>query len=121
MEKDERRRFHRIATDKPVSLCLDGQMFTGKVLDASLHGLLFDSAESIQAKVGDTLAASVTLDDGTCCIDMRGEVAHVSGRRIGLRCVSMDIDSAVKLRRMVELNLDDNALLERDLAELLAG
>ena len=53
-----------------------------------------------------------------CCIDIEGEVAHVEGSRIGLQCLVLDLESASTLRRLVELNLADPELLERNLAEL---
>jgi hypothetical protein len=59
------------------------------------------------------------LDGEQHLIEMSGEVMHVAGRRIGVRCSGLDLDSARRLRRMVELNLDDHRLLERDLAELI--
>ena len=39
---DERRRFHRIATDKPVRVQSGGTEHLGTVLDLSLRGLLFE-------------------------------------------------------------------------------
>jgi len=45
-------------------------------------------------------------------------VAHVEGGRVGLRRTHIDIESVTHLRRLVELNLGDPALLERELHEL---
>ncbi len=118
---DDRRRFHRIATDKPVELAIGDRSYSGTVLDISLRGLLFLSTADAQPQHGDQAKAHIKLDDELCCIDLVGEVAHVQGRRIGMHCTSMDLDSAARLRRMVELNLADNALLERELTQLIAG
>ena len=118
---DDRRRFHRVATDKPVELTIGDRSYSGTVLDISLRGLLFLSTADAQPQHGDQAKAHIKLDDELCCIDLVGEVAHVQGRRIGMHCTSMDLDSAAKLRRMVELNLADNALLERELTQLIAG
>ena len=63
----------------------------------------------------------VRLEGELCCIDMEGEVAHIEGADIGLHCLSLDVESAAKLRRMVELNLVNSALLERNLQQLIAG
>jgi hypothetical protein len=40
---------------------------------------------------------------------------------VGLRCDRLDVDSMSHLRRLVELNLGDPALLERDLQSLIAA
>lgn len=117
----ERRRFHRIATDKPVILHIADVAYPGTVRDLSLRGMLFDVQGSWRPEIGMPIAASVQLDDALCCIEMNGKAVHVEGNRVGLRCSSLDVESASRLRRMVELNLDDPRLLERDLAEMLAG
>ena len=50
---------------------------------------------------------------------MTAGIAHVDGNRAGLLCRSIDLDSVTHLRRLIELQLGDPALLERDLAELI--
>jgi hypothetical protein len=42
-------------------------------------------------------------------------------QRIGFRCSHIDLDNACELRRLVELNLGDSSLLERDLNALTAA
>jgi len=118
---DERRRFHRIATDKPVSL-QDGDMqHSGTVLDISLQGLLLQSNGSWNPTIGTRVRAGVRLGEEMPEINMDGEIAHIDGKRVGLRCVGIDLESASMLRRMIELNLGDGELLERDLSQLLAS
>lgn len=53
-------------------------------------------------------------------ISMESAVTHVEGRRAGLHCLTIDLDSVTHLRRLVELNLGDPALLERELSALIA-
>ncbi|MCB1785287.1 MAG: PilZ domain-containing protein [Chromatiaceae bacterium] len=118
---DERRRFHRIATDKPVKITAGSAVHPGTVLDLSLRGLLFEVADDWQPTSGTAISALLELDGELCCIQMEGEVAHVEGNHVGMHCTAIDLDSASRLRRMVELNLADEQLLERDLAELIAG
>ena len=117
----ERRRFDRIATDKPL-LVMDGDSaHRGHVHDVSLRGLLFSLADPWRPRPGDRLQVRIELDGELCCIDAEGEVAHVEGDQVGLHCLSVDLESAGKLRRMVELNLGEPGLLERNLAELARG
>ncbi|MEI8326172.1 MAG: PilZ domain-containing protein, partial [Betaproteobacteria bacterium] len=51
-------------------------------------------------------------------IIMKGVVAHLDGPRIGLECQHIDVDSLTNLRRLVELNLGDASLVDRELAHL---
>ena len=117
----ERRRFHRIATDKPVTVKADDGPHEGITLDVSLRGLLIEPSDGWIPDSGGNVSARVRLDDDLCCIDMDGQIVHVENGRIGISVTSVDVDSASRLRRMVELNLGDEADLERDLAQLIAG
>jgi len=51
---------------------------------------------------------------------MSCEVAHIEGDHIGLLCRSIDLDSITHLRHLIELNLGDAALLEREFKALVA-
>jgi hypothetical protein len=117
----ERRRFDRIATDKPLLVMDGGSAHRGYVHDVSLRGMLFSLADSWRPSPGERLKVRIELDGELCCIDAEGEVAHVEAGQVGLHCLSVDVESAGKLRRMVELNLADPDLLERNLAELTRG
>jgi hypothetical protein len=117
----ERRQFHRIAGDKPVVVHAGEGAHGGTLRDISLRGLLFDADDAWQPSVGERVHVHVRLDDEMWFIDMVGEVAHVDGSRIGLRGIGIDLESATRLRRMVELNLADQALLERDIEQLLSA
>jgi hypothetical protein len=115
----ERRRFDRVATDKAITVDTPQGKADGVVVDISLRGALLDLGGDWRPGNGDAVRAHIRLDDGDCCIDFEGEVAHVEGERVGLHCLVLDLDSASRLRRLVELNLADPELLERNLAELI--
>lgn len=46
---------------------------------------------------------------------------HSEENHIGFKTEHMDIDTATHLRRLVELNLGSESLLERELSELIHG
>jgi hypothetical protein len=117
----DRRRFERVATDKAVEVETGRGTYRGSVVDISLRGLLMHYQDSPPAPgIGESATVRVRLDDDDCCIDLEGSIAHVEGRQLGLHCTRMDLDSAARLRRLVELNIGDNDLLERQLSELIA-
>lgn len=119
----DRRRFNRIATDKACALTTTaGRSYVGSVIDVSLKGALLDLGDSgWTPATGDRLAVSIALDDTEFSIEFDGEVAHTEDGRIGIHCLAMDLFSAIRLRRLVELNLADRGLLERNLAELISA
>jgi hypothetical protein len=45
-------------------------------------------------------------------------IAHHENEELGLHCKDIDIDSITHLRRLIELNLGNPALLERELSAL---
>jgi len=115
----ERRRFHRIITDKPVVLDTGDGQYQGKTLDISLRGLLLQLTGDWRPEVGCEVIARVMLDNDDCCIEARGMIVHVEGEHAGIQVTRMDVDSASRLRRMVELNLIEPGDLERDIIELI--
>ncbi|WP_346289016.1 PilZ domain-containing protein, partial [Zoogloea sp.] len=71
---------------------------------------------------------ALTIDlepDGEVQVLMSGQIAHVEARgdalHLGLVCREIDLDSITHLRRLVELNLGDAELLEREVALLVRG
>ena len=60
----------------------------------------------------------ITLENTDITIVMEMEIAHVDKETIGLRSLSIDLESMTHLRRLLELNLGDPNLIERELALL---
>lgn len=116
---DERRRFSRIAFHRPAELDLRRERVKGELLDVSLKGALVEVPHASEADVGQPCALVIRLDAGDSAIRMDGVVAHRRGMQLGFRCDSIDLESIAHLRRLVELNLGDEALLHRELAALV--
>ena len=119
---DERRHYARIAFHSPARLVLPDAGIDVLVLDLSLKGALISLPEHASLDCGTTVTVLVQLNEHEMNdqISMEARVAHAEGSRAGLRCLSIDLDSVTHLRRLVELNLGDPALLERELSALLA-
>ena len=113
----ERRHFVRVQFDSPAQLTCAQGVFDVQVLDLSLKGALLLATNRISLATGTPCQLTVQLSEQDH-IAMRMEVVHTEGPSMGLRCDSIDLDSVTHLRRLIELQLGDPALLERDLAEL---
>ena len=118
---DERRRFSRITFHRPAELDVGGASATCEVLDLSLRGALVEAPVGFAARVGERCTLAVRLDAGVAEIRMEGEIAHRQGMQVGLRCLEIDLDSIMHLRRLVELNLGDEEALHRELSALVGG
>ncbi len=117
---EERRDFSRIAFHCPAELTARGATVRCELLDISLLGALIQVPAAARWSVGDACAIAVRLDQGSAVIRMTGEIVHVDGGALGVRCDEIDLDSIGHLRRLVELNLGDEHLLQRELSALLA-
>lgn len=114
----ERRHFVRVGFDAPALLVTGMGSFTVHVLDLSLRGALVRVPD--HALLSHKMQGQLTLPLAMAGqeITMKVELAYAEGTKLGLLCRSMDLDSMTHLRRLIELQLGDPALLERDLSEL---
>jgi hypothetical protein len=118
---ENRRQFTRISFQTPARLFLTDGEHLVDVLDLSLKGALVRPRQPMFVHIGSHAALHVLLDDGETEIRMGVTVVHREGSgTYGLACHDIDLDSVTHLRRLVELNLGDESLLERQLS-LLAG
>ena len=116
-EPQNRRRFSRIEFDAESTLCAADRRIPVTLVDISLKGALVRLAEP-EADIPNELDLNVRLAGHEQEIHMRCQIAHTDGTLLGLQCVSIELDSASHLRRLVELNLGDPDLLDRELANL---
>jgi len=116
-EENERRHFHRILFDAPVTVSDAEQEISTRLIDISLNGVLLEMTPSSPWKPGDRLDLNIRLGD-EAFIDMQAVVAHSERGQLGLTCEHIDMESIAHLRRLVELNLGDEGLLERELSAL---
>ena len=116
---DERRRFSRITFHRPAELEAGAERATCDLLDVSLKGALVETPGPFRGEVGQRCSLTIRLDAAEAVIRMDGEIVHREGRQVGVRCTEIDLDSIAHLRRLVELNLGDEALLQRELSALI--
>jgi len=114
---ENRRAFTRIFFDAETVISQGENCWPVELIDISLHGLLVKDPGDMKVLPNSVLEASIHLA-GELEIHMRLQVAHREGDRLGLVCDDIDIDSMTHLRRLVELNTGDLALLERELSAL---
>lgn len=117
----ERRCFSRITFHRPATFRVGGAVTSVDVLDVSLKGALLEVPAVLEAEAGAPCTLVIHLDAGEASIHMDGQVAHRNGARVGFRCASIDLESIAHLRRVVELNLADEILLQRELATLIGA
>ena len=115
---NDRRRFSRTLFDGSASLQTAEQTVVTRVIDISLKGALVEYGSDWQLQKGDEALLRISLAGGDTEIRMKTQVAHIENGQLGLYCREIDMDSIAHLRRLMELNLGDEALLERELGAL---
>ncbi len=114
----DKRRFSRIPFDSDIHLVSAEGSWHCKLLDISLKGMLVTVPADWQTKVGSHYLAEMLLENHDATIRMEISVMHIEDQHAGFRCEHIDLDSISHLRRLVELNLGDSDLLDRELSEL---
>ena len=116
---EQRRHFSRVLFKAKASLSASGQSHACEVLDLSLKGALVRVAASEHWTPDLACILELDLDsERQAVIRMDTKVSHRQGNVIGLHCVEIDLDSITHLRRLVELNVGDESVLQRDLSAL---
>ncbi len=113
----DKRRFTRVPFDAEVRLDVDGAEYATELVDVSLKGLLVVTPEGSNLSSGNDCAVTLLLAE-ELAIRMDCVVMHVTGARAGLRIDRIDMESLAHLRRLLELNLGDPDLLDRELGGL---
>lgn len=111
------RNFHRFFYNAEAKLISGENAYPCEIVDLSLKGCLLAFDHSWQGHSDHPYKLILKLSDEVSII-MEVSAVHTVGNRVGFRCEHIDIDSMSNLRRLVELNLGNSELLERELAGL---
>lgn len=115
----DKRQFSRISFDAPVTIQNENQQWLSKLLDISLKGALVLIPDNWESENQGEFKLSILLDNSDIEIDMDVILAHAEKDHLGFQCQHIDIDSITSLKRLIELNLGDEELLEREISNML--
>ncbi|MGS0542375.1 PilZ domain-containing protein [Pseudomonas sp. Y5-11] len=113
-----RRRFKRIAFDARTELSQGQFIWPVKLIDLSLKGLLIERPEPWLGDKEQDFFVDIHLSDDVD-IQMDVHLAHEDHGQLGFVCRHISLESIQRLRRLIELNLADEAELERELGALI--
>jgi len=113
----EKRLFQRILFSHDATLVDATHKWSIQVLDLSLHGFLCTEPTNSTMEI-DHLASLILKLDDQHSITINAKLVHMENQLLGFENHDIDIDSISELKRLVELNLANDELLHRELAEL---
>ena len=117
---NERRRFQRITFDAPTEIVQGARHWSAELHDVSLKGLLVKRPAQWSGDPDHPYEVSIRLAEDAC-VKMGVVLTRAQDDLLVFVCRHIDLDSISHLRRLVELNLGDESLLERELAALGEG
>lgn len=116
---DERRQFNRVVFNTTATFFADKRKIECQIIDLSIQGVFLKLLDRADIEVGSAYQLDISLGERDEMISMELELMHQDEMQLGLMCTHIDLDSITHLRRLVELNLGDSQLLERDFSALL--
>ncbi|WP_459779436.1 PilZ domain-containing protein [Photobacterium sp. R1] len=114
----ERRQFIRIVYQAPATLRQGDFQWNTALKDISLHGILLSRPDGWQPGGDPAFQVDVVLPQTDVHLTMLAELVDQNNHSLRMKIVNIDIDSISHLRRLIELNLGDDALLHRELEHL---
>ncbi len=115
----DKRHFSRINFDTNIRLVGAKGSWSCHLNDISLKGASITIPTGWTAKVGDRFLVELSMSGSETIIHMEVSMMHIEGEHAGFRCEHIDLDSISHLRRLVELNLGDSDILNRELSDLI--
>ena len=117
---NEQRHFTRIPFNAVATIInsRSGHKSMAELIDISFKGALISKPDDWEGINGEHYTVHLELAGHEVEINLAVIEVHSENDHIGFKTEHMDIDSATHLRRLVELNLGDESLLERELTEL---
>lgn len=112
------RKYTRVPFLVDGTLRMGGRAMPLAVVDISLNGALVRPVGDPPTGAGAQGVLELPLAGTAVVIRMDVAVAHLRGAVIGLQCNRIDLESMTHLRRLMELNLGDPDLVERELMAL---
>ncbi|SDH27547.1 PilZ domain-containing protein [Vibrio xiamenensis] len=115
----ERRQFSRIVYHAIATLEQGSKQCFGQVKDISLHGLLLSVDDpNVQFSDEHLIDVFFTLPGSEIELTMSTQIVDQSGAMLRMRIDHIDIESLSHLKRLVQLNVGNDELLNRNIEHL---
>ena len=114
---EERRHYSRVPFNAELVMQSGHEEWSCNLIDISLKGMLVEPPPDMDIDITKPCAVALFLGDDAA-IHARVTIEHTNKGNWGLQWLHIDVDGLKHLRRLLELNLSDPSLLDRELAEL---
>jgi hypothetical protein len=119
----ERRRFSRVIFSGDCSLSeeIAGEVEISKteLVDISLNGALVYRPEAWHDEPGALVNLNLTLAGSDIILEINGIICHQKEDLLGIKFLTLSLESISHLKRLIQLNLADNELMHREISQLI--
>ena len=113
----ERRSYNRIPFNAEILMQCGHEEWSCNLLDISLKGMLVEPPENLDINMDNPCGVALFLGEDIS-IHARVNIIRSSDDNWGLKWLQIDDNSLQHLRRLIELNSSNPAMLMRELSEL---
>ena len=114
------RHSHRVNFNCLVEFKTNEYQYVCELVDISIQGALIAACSGATPQAGTACQLIISLDESReVQIIMDGYTARKIENRIGIHCESISADSMTHLRKLIEYNLGDVELVNRDFERLI--
>ena len=116
----EHRHYHRVNFDSMVEFKTSEVEHICELVDISIKGALIAACSGATPQSGTPCQLTIRLNDADeNKIIIIGTVARKIENRVGILCESIDVNSMTHLRKLIEYNLGDVEMVNRDFDALV--
>lgn len=119
----ERRRFSRVIFTGDCSLSeeIAGEIEISEtvLVDISLNGALVHRPKEWHDEPGALVNLNLTLSGSDIILEINGIVCHQADNLLGIKFLTLSLESISHLKRLIELNLADEELMHREISQLI--
>ena len=116
-EQTERRSYNRIPFNAEILMQCGDVEWSCNLLDISLKGMLVEPPDNLDIDITKPCGMALFLGEGVS-IHARVNIIRSDNGNWGLKWLQIDVNSLQHLRRLIELNTSNPAMLMRELSEL---
>jgi len=113
----ERRSYNRIPFNAEILMQCGHEEWSCNLLDISLKGMLVEPPENLDIDIGQPCGVALFLGEDVS-IHARVNIMRNDMGNWGLKWLQIDVSSLQHLRRLIELNTNNPAMLMRELSDL---
>ena len=115
------RQFKRVPFLSHTQVICGNKTFVGELLDISMRGALLLLRDEADWPTGQICYLDIALANSEIHMQFEAELVHREETHYGFKFLSEDIETFTHLRRLLELNVGDAEVIDRELADWMKG